>query len=48
MVRGKANGGSRPKVEACHKTITCDDNDDEDDDEEEEEEDETDDADLCM
>ena len=24
MVRGKANGGSRPKVEACHKTITCD------------------------
>ena len=24
MVRGKANGGTRPKVEACHKTITCD------------------------
>ena len=24
MVRGKANGGTRPEVEAGHKTITCD------------------------
>ena len=47
MMRGKAYSGTRLEVEACHKTITCDENDgDDDDDNEEEEEEET--HDLCI
>ena len=49
MMRGKTYDGSRLEVEACHKTITCDENDDkDDDDDDDEEEEEADGADLCI